>query len=212
MQKRTVQKSSHKVISSALKLRISGTDIKNSYTISAYPECDISGYEIFTKLTKKADKLLDEGKTVLLISTPAKTKSIEGTYCTDFWCYPMFKAISDMMKKPRPVGTMGLMIDKGHKALGSFISEAYSTPDWYDTVTASRSEIVDSSQVKVIARTIDNFERNADLALLYEYKKSNGKVIKLCADLDRLKGSLSGSWLISQLAEYAKTDKGGGKT
>lgn len=197
-----------------LKLRIKGTDIKNSYTISAYPGCDISGYEIFTKLTKKADRLLDDGKTVLLISTPAKNKSIEGTYCTDFWCYPMFKAISDMMKKPRPVGTMGLMIDKEHGALGSFLSQSYSTPDWYDTVSASRSEIVDSSQVSVIARTIDNFERNADLALLYEYKKSNGKVIKLCADLEKLKGSLSGRWLISQLAEYADAshEKGGGKS
>ncbi|MBR6337689.1 MAG: beta-glucuronidase [Ruminococcus sp.] len=195
-----------------LTLRIAGTDIQNSYTITAYPECDLGGVEVFTKLTKKADEYLETGRNVLLISQPAKKNSIEGSYCTDFWCYPMFKAISDMMKKPRPVGTMGLMIDNKHKALGSFISERFSTPDWYDIVSASRSERVDSSKVNVIARTIDNFERNADLALLYEYKKSNGKVIRLCADLEKLKGSVSGRWLISQLAEYAGAFKqGGGK-
>ncbi|MCR5816026.1 MAG: beta-glucuronidase [Ruminococcus sp.] len=196
-----------------LNIRIKGTDIQNSYTITAYPECDISGFEIFTSLTKKADKLLDEGKTVLLVSTPSKKNSIEGTYCTDFWCYPMFRSISDMMKKPRPVGTMGLMIDSTHKALGGFITERHTTPDWYDIVENSRSEKVDSSKVNVIVRTIDNFERNADLALLYEYKKSNGKVLKLCADLDRLKGSPSGRYLLSQLALYAENQsEGGGNT
>ncbi|WP_051588882.1 hypothetical protein [Ruminococcus sp. NK3A76] len=186
-----------------LSLSVKGTDIQNSYTISAYPECSLDDVEIFTKLTKKADSYLDDGKNVLLISQPAKSKSIEGTYCTDFWCYPMFKAISDMMKKPRPVGTMGLMINNKHKALGSFLSERFTTPDWYDIVTASRSEKVNSSEVEVIARTIDNFERNADLALVYEYKKSNAKVIRLCADFNKLKNSLCGRWLIRQLAEYA---------
>ncbi|MBQ6676209.1 MAG: beta-glucuronidase [Ruminococcus sp.] len=194
-----------------LKMRITDTDIQNSYTITAYPETGLDEGCIFTRLTKKADRLLDEGKTVLLVSLPAKSRSIEGTYCTDFWCYPMFKKISDMMKKPRPIGTMGLMIDSGHEALGDFPSERWSTPDWYDIVSASRSEIIDSSDKTVIVRTIDNFERNADLALLYEYKKSNGKVVRLCADLERLKGSLSGRRLLSQLIKYTQNENGGGK-
>ena len=194
-----------------LKMRITDTDIQNSYTISVYPETGLDEGCVFTRLTKKADRLLDEGKTVLLVSLPAKSRSIEGTYCTDFWCYPMFKKISDMMKKPRPIGTMGLIIDSGHEALGDFPSERWSTPDWYDIVSASRSEIIDSSDKTVIVRTIDNFERNADLALLYEYKKSNGKVVRLCADLERLKGSLSGRRLLSQLIKYTQNENGGGK-
>ena len=195
-----------------LDLRILDTDIQNSYIISAYPETELDKSLIFTRLTKKADKLLDEGKTVLLVSVPAKSKSIEGTYCTDFWCYPMFKSISDMMKKPRPIGTMGLMIDSSHKALGSFLSERWSTPDWYDVVSSSRSEIIDSSDKTVIVRTIDNFERNADLTLLYEYKKSNGKVLRLCADLDKLLSSISGRWLLRELISYTSNESEADRT
>ena len=187
-----------------LEISADGTDIKNTYRLSVYPDADISGVKYYESLDDAMEK---SGSTenVLVISLPDEDKSIEGTYCTDFWCYPMFRSISDMMKKPRPIGTMGLMIDKGSKALGSFLSESYSTPDWYDIVSCSRSEIVDEDVSRsVIVRTIDNFERANSLALLYEYEYMDKKVLRLCADAKKLTQSLAGKWLISQLAEYVK--------
>ena len=195
-----------------LGISVKDTDITNSYRLSVYPDADISKVQVFETLDDKALAKLDRGENVLLISLPDEDNSIEGTYCTDFWCYPMFKSISDMMKKPRPIGTMGLMIDDKSPALGNFLCEKYSTPDWYDIVSCSRSEIIDEhkNDKNVIVRTIDNFERAQSLVLLYEYKKSDGKVIKLCADYTKLKSSLSGRWLVSRLSAYAQNTQQGG--
>ena len=188
-----------------LELCIEGTDIQNRYEISVYPDYDISDIPVFEQEGDKTDALLSAGKNVLIVSVPDEDKSIEGTYCTDFWCYPMFKAISDMMGKPRPVGTMGLLIDNKSDAFSQFLTYDYTTPDWYDIVSASRSLILDgsdSSDVNVLVRTIDNFERNHSLALVYEYKKFHGKVVRVCADFEKLKSSLAGRALLKSLGTY----------
>ena len=65
-----------------------------------------------------------------------------------------------MMKKPDPVGTMGLLIDNEHPALAGFAGEKYSTPQWWEIVQNSRSVILDDfkGEKNVIVRTIDNFD------------------------------------------------------
>lgn len=105
----------------------------------------------------------------LLFLSPEENKaSIEGTYCTDFWCYPMFHSISVSAGKEVPVGTMGLFIRKGHAALSGFPCETYTTPQWHSIIAASRSTILDGTAVLPIVQTIDNFDRNHRLGLIYE--------------------------------------------
>ena len=191
-----------------LELSVSGTDIRNSYELTVYPvidSVDITDARIFTELNSEADKLLDDGKTVLIVPDLDKlTNSVEGFYCTDFWCYPMFRSISESMGKPLPVGTMGLLIDNRHPLFDNFPTEKWSTPKWWDIVMNSRSEILDgrSADKKVIVRTIDNFERNHDLAMIYEYQKSKGKVVVCNVQLDKLTGSPEGRAFISSLIKY----------
>ena len=62
------------------------------------------------------------------------------------------------------------------------------TPQWWEIVQNSRSVILDDFKGKknVIVRTIDNFDRNHDLSLLYEYEKDGGKVVVCSCDFDKL--------------------------
>lgn len=60
--------------------------------------CDV----IITNNFDEAFALLNEGKKVLFMPNEV-TESLEGFYCTDFWCYPMFRDICEWMKKPETV-------------------------------------------------------------------------------------------------------------
>lgn len=110
-----------------LALEIDGTDIRNHYDLWVIPtveKTDISGAYIFNEVNDEAESLLKKGKTVLIVPDLSRLEnSIEGFYCQDFWCYHMFCIISQMMKKPDPVGTMGLLIDTEHPALAGFAGE-----------------------------------------------------------------------------------------
>ena len=111
-----------------------------------------------------------------------------------------------MMNKPDPVGTMGLLIDNEHPALAGFGGEKYSTPQWWEIVQNSRSEILDdcAEGKKVIVRTIDNFDRNHNLALLYEYEKDGGKVVVCNCDFEKLSCSPEGRAFVKSVVDYVK--------
>lgn len=192
------------------KIALSGTEICNTYELELIPDVksvELNGAYIFESVNDKAEKLLKDGKTVLIVPDLSKLEnSIEGFYCQDFWCYHMFAIISRMMEKPEPVGTMGLLIDNKHPALAEFPSEKYSTPVWWDIVQNSRSEILDDNAEgkNVIVRTIDNFERNHNLALLYEYEKDGGKVVVCNCDFEALSKTAEGRLFIKSVVDYVK--------
>ncbi|MCR5122131.1 MAG: beta-glucuronidase, partial [Ruminococcus sp.] len=176
-----------------LELSVEETDISNSYELFVFPKEPTEPPEglVFGEINSAAEKLLAEGRTILLARLPEQTRSVEGFYCTDFWCYPMFRSISQSLDRPEPVGTMGLLIDDRHPALAGFPTKTYSEPLWYSAVTGSRSEIISDlpnrAEINVIVRTIDNFETNRDLALMYEYPCGGGKVLVLNCDPENLR-------------------------
>ena len=193
-----------------LNISLKDTDVKNHYVLSLIPDvkkAELSGTYIFESVNVEARKLLDEGKTILVLPDLSELKnSIEGFYCQDFWCYPMFAGISRQMKKPEPVGTMGLLINNEHPSLAGFASKKYSTPQWWDIVMNSRSEIIDDCPQgkNVIVRTIDNFDRNHNLALLYEYQSGKGKVVVCNCDFDKLSESPEGRVFIKSIVDYVR--------
>lgn len=175
-----------------LTLTVDGTNMKNSYEIYCYPpsysKLDLrtfshiqeNGKHLFlTEDFEEADALLKQGKTVLYLPNEVK-ESIEGFYCTDFWCYPMFRDICEWMKKPVAVGTMGLLIKKDHPALKSFPTHKYSSPQWYHIVSKSDCAVLDDATDKAyrpILQMVDNFERNHKLGILFEGKAYDGKLM-----------------------------------
>lgn len=195
-----------------LNLRIRDTDIFKSYDIWAYPSGinhDFEGVYLCNSLNEEAISLLAEGeKLVLFPNLKELMNSIEGFYCTDFWCYPMFRSISESMNKELPVGTLGLLIDNIHPIFDDFPCEEYSTYPWWSIVSNSRAIILDDapSDLQIMARTIDNFERNHNLGMLFECKLLKGKLLVCSFDYDIASSYIEGRMLLHSIANYVRSD------
>ena len=148
-----------------------------------------------------------EGRKVLFFGTGIRDAyAMIGTYCTDFWCYPMFASISESMNRPKPVGTMGLYIRSEHPALAEFVTEEYETPQWWDIVTEEKNAILDGTDIEPIVWVIDNFARNHRLGLIYEAKVDNGSVLFCQPDLLH-KDEIAAKWLFYSLYQYAASER-----
>ncbi len=167
-----------------LTVELTGLGISNSYQLWLYPAmqaCNPNQSEtVLSSIPLTPQKavacsleqlpaLAKNHRTGLLFLPAEENKaSVQGTYCTDFWCYTMFNSISLNIGKESPVGTMGLLIRREHEALSGFPCETYSTPQWHSIVNVSRSTILDGTNIVPVVQTIDNFFRNHRLGLIYE--------------------------------------------
>ncbi len=208
-----------------LRLSVPRTNIHNSYEVYCYPvnentetlsitgstgRINDTGTNKFyiTNNFQEAYNMLDKGLRVLFL--PAETKeSIEGFYCTDFWCYPMFRDICEWMKKPVAVGTMGLLIQNGHKALAQFPSHKYATPQWYKIVSHASCAILEDVTEQgytPIVQMIDNFERNHKLGILFEGKAGNGKLLICTSRLSEISSYPEIKQFIKSITDYVSSD------
>ncbi|MBQ3156912.1 MAG: beta-galactosidase [Clostridia bacterium] len=112
-------------------------------------------------------KSIEEAKAsaVPAIVIPDSEGKLPATYASDFWCYPMFRSISESMGKPVPIGTLGLCIDAQHPWLTGFAREEYTTPAWYHLLQTAHCETGDMSAP--VVQMIDNTERCQRLSLLW---------------------------------------------
>lgn len=142
---------------------------RNHYPIWLIPPIDI-------RITREG--IEKDGRMVAFVSAEEKTDgaaivvpSAEGQlpaeYCTDFWCYPMFRSISESMGKPVPVGTMGLSIDTASPLLKRFAQEDYTTPAWYAILQTAHVQRL-PADIHPAVQMIDNTERCARLGILYQ--------------------------------------------
>lgn len=142
---------------------------RNHYPIWLIPPVDIritrEGIEkdgrmvAFVSAEEKAD-----GAAIVV---PSAEGQLPAEYCTDFWCYPMFRSISESMGKPVPVGTMGLSIDTASPLLKRFAQEDYTTPVWYAILQTAHVQRL-PADIHPALQMIDNTERCARLGILYQ--------------------------------------------
>ncbi len=158
-------------------------DITNRYAITILPPVTAappmaSAAVAVVHTMAEAMPYLQQGSRVLLLPQAVK-KHIKGFYCTDFWCFPMFRSISESMGKEVPVGTMGLCIRSEHPIARAMFSEAYATPQWYVPVSHADCAILDDAPAgyRPIVQMIDNFERNHRLGLIFEAKVTQGSLL-----------------------------------
>ena len=192
-----------------LTVNLEGTNVTNQYELWIYPENDSASAtsSAIVHTPKEALENAQAGRPSLLLLSPEDNpNSIEGTYATDFWCYPMFRGISEWMKRKIPVGTMGLLIDSQSPLLGEFPSHTYTTPQWFDIVMNSRVTILDGKEIRPVVQMIDNFERNHTLGLIYivRIEGANEPIIVCTSPLDKLSisGSIESGALLSSLLAY----------
>lgn len=147
---------------------------------------------------------LQQGKRVLLLPNLVQ-KHIKGFYCTDFWCYPMFRSISESMGKEVPVGTMGLCIQSEHPIARAMFSEAYATPQWFVPVSHADCAILDDAPAgyRPIVQMIDNFERNHRLGLIFEARVAQGSLLVCTVRTEECPQDPSMHLLKKALLDYA---------
>lgn len=191
-----------------LHLELEGSDIFKTYDLWVYParqELDLQVDEVHRELSTAAFHTLQQGGKVLLFPhLDLLPHSIEGTYCTDFWCYPMFRRISEKMQKTLPVGTHGLLIEKDHPVFRHFPTESHSTFPWWTPVMHSRSLILDDlpRELSPMVHTIDNFERNHKLSFLFECKVGTGKLLVCAVEPEQLQHTPEGRQFLFSVLEY----------
>lgn len=107
-----------------------------------------------------------KASTVPAVVIPSAEGKLPATYASDFWCYPMFRSISESMGKPVPIGTLGLCVDAQHPWVKAFAKEDYTTPVWYQLIQTAHCEPVNAEAP--VVQMIDNTERCQRLGLLWE--------------------------------------------
>ncbi|MBE5814793.1 MAG: hypothetical protein E7320_06245 [Clostridiales bacterium] len=106
------------------------------------------------------------GSTVPAVVVPPAEGKLPAAYASDFWCYPMFRSISESMGRPLPIGTLGLCIAAEHPWLHGFTKEEYTTPAWYGILQTAHCENVPCAEP--VVQMIDNTERCQRLCLLWQ--------------------------------------------
>ena len=149
--------------------------------------------------------MLNQGRNVLYFPKHLKN-SLPGFYCSDFWCYPMFRSISESMGKEPPIGTLGLNIHKHHQALGKFRCERWSTPQWFELVSHAECAVLDGLNLHPIVQMIDNFERNHKLGLLFECRAGNGNLLVCTVRLSEIAGWPEAAQFARSIIDYASSE------
>lgn len=191
-----------------LTLSVENTEIRNTYRFVVYPDIHIritkdsieyAGKSvIITHTADNAHTALENGIKTLYI--PDAAGKLEGTYCTDFWCYPMFRSISESMNRPVPTGTMGLLIDSGSDMLRDFPTSDHSTPQWFNIVMHSHCEELDDIEPAVWV--IDNPERAGRYGLLYEIVTDFGVLTVCTSRLWEISEYPEVKWFAKSLLEH----------
>lgn len=156
---------------------IEGTSYENSWNIWVYPaEQKVNfGNVYYTRNMQDAMARLSEGKKVLFNPDRKQINGLEGKFVPTFWSPVHF---------PDQAGTMGILCDPEHPALKDFPTDMHSDWQWWELNLNSTAMNVDSIKGgSPIVEVIDNFVNNRRLAMIYEGKVGDGKLVIATCDL-----------------------------
>lgn len=94
--------------------------------------------------------------------------------------------------------TLGILCDPSHPALAEFPTEFHSDWQWWEPISTGAAIVIDALDptIKPIVRIIDDWFENRSLALIFECKVGNGRLIVAGVDLT---SDLEGRPVVRQL-------------
>jgi hypothetical protein len=168
-------------------LTVNVSDFSNSWDIWVYPsergiiQVD-KQIKVVQKLDKKTIKYLENGGNVLLTPEKGSLKPEMGGdvgigFSSIFWNTAWTRG-----QKPH---TLGILCNPEHPALAEFPTEYHSNWQWWDAMSHSNAILLDSfsPDLKPVVRVIDDWVTNRRLALIFEVKVGEGKLIVSGIDL-----------------------------
>lgn len=166
-------------------LEVDVAGFSNSWDFWVYPSKLPEVQEeimIMQTLNQKALSVLEKGGKVLLSIEKGSVKEGKGGevgigFSSIFWNTAWTNG-----QKPH---TLGILCDPDHPALAKFPTEYHSNWQWWDAMSHSNAIIIDdfSTTPDPIVRVIDDWVTNRNLALLFEAKVGNGKLLVSGIDL-----------------------------
>ncbi len=188
---------------------ILGVDVSgysNQWDIWVYPAkqetIDLSQIYVTSILDEKAVTVLENGGKVLLSLKKGSIKSEKGGdikvgFSSIFW--------NTAWTRRQPPHTLGILCDPAHPALDEFPTEFHSNWQWGDAMSHSHAIILDefSDELQPIVRIIDDWFENRRLALIFEAKVGNGKMIVSGIDLMNDQENRPEAWqLLHSIKKY----------
>ncbi len=189
---------------------VEGTTYRNEYPVWVYPpRVDTSvpsGVLVTHSFTAAAtqEHLGAGGKVLLLPKLDRLPHSIQGSFQTDFWCFPMFRRAAERRGIEPAPGTLGILCDPKTPALARFPTEFHSNWQWWHLVKNSRPVILDDTPAgyRPTVQVIDNFERNHKLGLIFETRVGRGKLLVCAIELLSLQDKPEARQMLHSLLRY----------
>lgn len=183
----------------------------NRWHVWVYPshdEIDNDAHILMTdRLDDEAVSVLDRGGKVLLSIKKGTLAANRGGnvaigFSSIFW--------NTAWTEGQAPHTLGILCDPSHPALAKFPTEYYSDYQWWDAM--SHSGAIEytkvASRAMPIVRVIDDWFTNRPLALLFEVKVGNGKLLVSGVDFwDDMDNRLAGRQLLRSIIDYMRGDR-----
>lgn len=181
----------------------------NHYTLWAYPETSMKTPEVYTTLSPELKALMEQGGKAILVPKwkDIAQSSVGGLFTPDYWCYSMFKTISEGAGKPVSPGTLCMLFnDNSLNAL--YPNDGHSGMQCWSVAKNSRPLCLDmlSHDYIPIVQVIDNVERNHKLGILCEFKVGKGSLLLCTTDLEAIRQYPEGASYVAAVADYFNSE------
>ena len=186
---------------------IKGTSFSNQWNIWVYPEklpaiTNDTVYYTDTLDAKTLEVLNNGGKVFLnLAGKIIKGKEVAQTFLPVFWNTSWFKM--------RPPHTLGIAIDEKHPVFSEFPTAYHSDLQWWEIVNKTQVMHLEDfpKDFKPLIRPIDTWFMNRRLAILFEAKMGNGKIMVSSIHLsDSLKNKPAAAQLFYSIKKYMNSN------
>lgn len=180
-------------------LRAQLGNISNEWNIWVFTESgtsDTDGIMLARRWDDSVRHSLEEGRDVLLVPQEAigrKTK-----FASHFWNPIMFRW------NPMIVGTL---IDNSHPALADFPTDNYADWQWWDILNNAHAIEMDALHgVTPIVQSIDSYESNHKLGIVFEARVGKGRLMVANVDIDNgMDSRPATSQLLRSLCHYMRS-------
>lgn len=173
-------------------ITIKDSDYLNSWSIWVYPEKlevvkedeevqeDKEEEIVVTKHIAEAEEQLAMGKKVLLIPelNSFEKEEVPAGFTTIFW-----NTVWTNGQKPH---TLGILCKPENPALKEFITDYHSNWHWFDLIKNSKFMVIDElpKELTPIIQVIDDWNENRKVALAFEAKVGQGRLLLCSIDLN----------------------------
>jgi len=191
-----------------LEVSVVNTAIKNRWDLWVYPredEPDPGKVLVTGKLDSRCMEELRKGGSVLLMTygEVAKSKGADVAigFSSIFW--------NTAWTNNQAPHTLGILCNPEHPLFRLFPTESHSNWQWWDPVTHSQAMIINGfpAGLKPLVQPIDTWFENRRLALIFEAKAENGKLMVCSIDMNNLNDDRPASkQLLRSILSYMNSD------